>query len=105
MSLPTLGAMNVEALSEVEPLLTGEGRASSPCPTRRNPLRPGLLVANGFDGFDHVLLPESLLEVSDDDHDASETSGVVMSRHFECTYPVFPDVRMAGRSFNRATGQ
>jgi len=30
--------------------------------------------------------------------------GVVVSRHFECSYPVFPGARMAGRMFNRVTG-
>ena len=118
MSAPSLGAMNVEILSELEPLLTGAGRAFSSHPTC-SALRPNTAVrgpsirlgegdplASASDGLDDVWLPESLLQASDGDLDGfGEWVGVFASHLFDSNGPTFQQAQETCWNLNGGTSK
>jgi hypothetical protein len=109
--------MNVEILSELEPLLTHTGRGASPRPTHST-LAPNFAastsrvtagegdpLASTSEGLDVVWLPQSLPEVSDGDLPGCGERVVSFVAHpVKSHRPISPDAQMSYRRLNGGNG-
>jgi hypothetical protein len=117
MTAPSLAAMNVEILSELEPLLTHTGRGASPCATHctRSPNSAastsrvtsgeGDALASASEGLDVVWLPRSLPELSNGDLPGCGERVVSFVAHLvNSNCPISEDGQMSYRRLNEGKG-